>query len=49
MLTHTVRAVERDRVVEAGEAGGAARHREEVRQYVQSMFDAGQCVPSGAS
>lgn len=42
MRTHTVRAAELDRFVEAG---GAARHRGEVRQYVQSMFDAGSMRP----
>jgi RimJ/RimL family protein N-acetyltransferase len=42
MRTHTVRAAELDRFVEAG---GAARHHEEVRQYVQSMFDANSMHP----
>jgi ribosomal protein S18 acetylase RimI-like enzyme len=42
MHTHTVRAADLDRFVEAG---GVARHREEVRQYVQSMLDAGSMRP----
>jgi hypothetical protein len=42
MRTHTVCAVELDRFVEAG---GATRHRQEVRQYVRSMFDAGCMRP----
>jgi ribosomal protein S18 acetylase RimI-like enzyme len=42
MRTQTVRAAELDRFVEAG---GAARYREEVRQYVQTMFDAGSMRP----
>ena len=42
MRTHTVRAAELNRFVEAG---GAASHRKEVRQYVQSMFDAGSMRP----
>ena len=42
MRTQTVRAAELDRFVEAG---GAVQNREEVRQYVQSMFDAGSMRP----
>ena len=42
MRTHTDRATELDSFVEAG---GAARHREEVRQYVRSMFDSGCMRP----
>ncbi len=42
MRTQTVRAAELDGFVEAR---GAARHREEVRQYVRSMFDAGCMRP----
>jgi hypothetical protein len=42
MRPQTVRAAELDRFVETGDA---ARHREEVRQYVQSMFDAGCMRP----
>jgi RimJ/RimL family protein N-acetyltransferase len=42
MRTHTVRATELDSFVEAG---GAARHHEEVRQYVRSMFDSGCMRP----
>jgi ribosomal protein S18 acetylase RimI-like enzyme len=42
MRNHTVRAAQLDRFVEAG---GAANHREEVRQYVRSMFDLGSMRP----
>jgi ribosomal protein S18 acetylase RimI-like enzyme len=42
MRTHTVCAAKLDRFVEAG---GATRHRQEVRQYVRSMFDAGCMRP----
>ncbi|MGH3146995.1 MAG: GNAT family N-acetyltransferase, partial [Rubrobacter sp.] len=42
MRTHTVRAVELDRFVEAS---GTDHHQEEVRQYAQSMFDAGSMRP----
>ncbi len=42
MRTHTFRAAELDSFVEAG---GAARHREQFRQYVRSMFDAGSMRP----
>lgn len=42
MRTHTVRAAELDRFVEAG---GAERHREKVRRYVQDMFEAGSMRP----
>ncbi len=42
MRTPTFRAAELDSFVEAG---GAARHREQFRQYVQSMFDAGSMRP----
>jgi len=42
MLTHAVHAAELNRFVEAA---GADRHRGEVRQYVQSMFDAGSMRP----
>ena len=42
MRTHTVRAVELDRFVEAA---GEIQHRQRVRQYVQGMFDAGSMHP----
>ncbi len=42
MRTQTVRAAELDSFVEAG---GAYPHREQVRQYVKSMFDAGSMRP----
>jgi hypothetical protein len=42
MRAQTVRTAELDRFVEAG---GAAHHREEVRKYVRTMFDAGCTRP----
>jgi hypothetical protein len=42
MRAQTVRTAELDHFVEAG---GAARHREEVRKYVRTMFDAGCMRP----
>lgn len=42
MRTHTVRAADLDSFVEAGDAD---LHREQVRQCVKSMFDAGSMRP----